>query len=190
MSPWTGPYSSMNKFFTKQSWADGLYLNYLKSSCCHSASQAKLENSLWLQRDLCHWERTTCAQLSHRECDSHQSVYYFDENTQVRKLPRFGSIPLIVATYPPSDSVPPSLKPSLPCLMASKNFPGDTPHAMHHLRPLSDCNIWGGRQGFHAECRGCPRVWTPRRTSITTSHHVNPDSDLNWLCVSPSVKWE
>lgn len=54
----------------------------------------------------------------------------------------------------------------------------------------TDCNIWGGCQGFLAEGRGCPRVWTPRRTSITTSHHVNPDSDLNWLCVSPSVKWE
>lgn len=153
---------------------------------------------LWLQRDLCHWERTTCAHFSHRECDSHQSVSYFDENTQARKLQRFGSIPLIVAFYPPSDYVPPNPKPSLPCSMVCKKFPGGTPHAVHHLRPRfpltfipQTATSEEAPRGSMHSAEDAPESGHLEGPTSPPASRVNLDSDLNWLClVSPSVKWE
>ena len=133
--------------------------------------------------------------LSHRECDSHQSVSYFDENSQARKLRRLGSIPLIVAIYPLSDSVPPDPKPSLPCLIASKNFPGGTPHAVHHLRPrfpltfIPQTATSEEAKGSTHSAEGAPESGHLEGPTSPPAARVSPDSDLNGLhLVSPSVK--
>ena len=115
-----------------------------------------------------------------------------------QKTSRLGSIPLVVAIYPPRDSVPPDPKPSLPCLMASKNFPGGTPHAVHHLRPRFPLTFIpqtatseeAARGSMHS-AEGAPESGYLEGPTSPPAARVGPDSDLNGLrLVSPSVKWE
>ena len=83
--------------------------------------------------------------------------------------------------YLPSEwFCPPRSQAISPLLNSIQEFPWrHSPCCASPQAPFSshiystDCNIRGG-QGFHAQCRGCPRVWTPRRANITACRPCEP----------------
>lgn len=162
---------------------DGPHLNYLKSSC-HSVSQAKLGNSLAPERPLSLRKNYLCTLFPQGMWLTPISILFWWKHTsQKTSKIRFHSPDCCI--LPSEWLCPPKPQAVSPLLNGVQEVPWrHSPCCASPQAPFSshiystDCNIGGGPQGFHAQCRGCPRVWTPRRTNITTCQPCEPGQ---WL---------
>lgn len=174
----------------------GLHLNYLKS-CCHSFPSQVGKFSLAPERPLSLRKNYLCTLFPQGMWLTPISILFWWKHTsqktsKIRFHSRLSHFTLRVILSPQTPS------PSLPCLMACKKFPGGTPHAVHHLRPRfpltfipQTATSEEAAKGSMHSAEDAPESGHLEGPTSPPATRVNPDSDLNWLClVSPSVKWE